>query len=382
MNFAITFHTQDAADKPLGGCLLDAKSPNGDWQQITNDCGDRLTWLQPGDYILTISKPGYDTRVIPMHFDLQPDKPVLIGLQPDSNWTPERLRAIKGFIWPARAPLPFGPRPGQPDNIINTGCMGYSPSQLDMARTALRTRGVTHVDVGPFIDPGYHGQYPSIDFRNNPDQVLEWIEGWWAAGFAVVSFIGPDGWTTEQMQSLEPIFFQPRWQAAMRQIVPMGWEPGKDTPNSEFVKRYQWAKRVFPNALQYIHLCADFDAPGNNDDLTPGQSKYIGMAECWNRVVPYLTGYLIQNGPYGEYPKDNPTLAKNFGDQFRADVKGSLRDRFVNGYAGWPTCDLDLIAAEETSFYAYWNNLPEAVSRAWGALAMSAGADGYFDGGE
>jgi len=301
-------------------------------------------------------------------------------------WTPTRLRAIRGAIWPTRGPVAFGPRPGSPDNIIDTGCEAYSPTDLALARTIITERKYTHIQMGPFIDGGYHGQYPSVDFRNNPDEVLSLIESWWNIGFAVVSFIGPDGWTTEQMETLEPIFLQPRWQAAMKQIVPMGWEPSKDTPNAEFVARYQWAKRVFPNALQYIHLCADFDAPGNNEDLTPGQPGFIGMPECWNRVVPYLTGYLIQNGPYDCFPADNPQLATNFGNQFRGDMRGSLRDRFTNGYAGWPTIcasgePLDLIAAEETSYYAYWSNLPETASQEWGALALASGANGFFDGG-
>ena len=282
--------------------------------------------------------------------------------------------------------MQFGPRPGQPDNIIDTGCESYSPLDLETAVSAINSRGYTHVQMGPFIDPGYHGQYPPVDFRSDPEFTLRQIEAWWRAGKAVVAFIGPDGWTTEQMRELEPIFLQPRWQAALRIIVPMGWEPSKDTSNAEFVARYQWAQRVFPNALQYIHLCADFDAPGNNTDLTPGQPGFIGMAECWRRVVPYLTGYLIQNGPYDCYPKDDPTLAANFGNQFKVDVRGSLRDRFVNGYAGWPTTcanggHLDLINAECTSYSAYWSNLPEDASRQWGKLAMDAGADGFFDGG-
>jgi hypothetical protein len=153
------------------------------------------------------------------------------------------------------------------------------------------------------------------------------------------------------------------------------------------VKRFQWARRVFPHALQYIHLAADFDAPGNNTDLTPGQSGFIGMPECWHRVAPYLTGYLVQNGPYGVSPDEDTTLATNFGNQWRVDVKGSLADRFVNGYAGWPmTCatgePLDRIAAEQTSYNAYWGNLPEAISIQWGALALKNGAQGYFDSGK
>lgn len=304
------------------------------------------------------------------------------GLTP---WTPQRLRAIRGAIWPTRGPVAFGPRPGQPDNIIDTGCEAYSTSDLAIARAAIDARGYTHVQMGAFVDGGYHGQYPPVDFRTDPEATLRQIEAWWACGKAVVAFLGPDGWTTDQMQKLEPIFTQPRWQAALPMIVPMGWEPSKDTPNAEFVARYEWAKRVLPNALQYIHLCADFDAPGNNDDLTPNQPRYLGMAECWNRVVPYLTGYLIQNGPYECFPAENPTLATNFGNQFRADVRGSLRDRFVNGYAGFPTTcanggPLDLIAAEQTSYAGYWQNLPEDASRLWGDVAMVAGADGAFDG--
>lgn len=305
---------------------------------------------------------------------------------PVRPWTPQQLRAIRGAIWPTRGPVQFGPRPGQPDNIIATGCEDYSAGDLAIARTALRARGYTHVDMGPFIDPGYHGQYPPVDFRTNADFVLTLIENWWAAGFAVVSFIGPDNWTTAQMETLEPIFAQPRWQAALKIIVPYGWEPSEDTSNADFVQRFQWARRVFPTALQYLHLAADFDAPGNNADFTPGTPQYIGFAEAWRRVVPYLTGYLIQNGPYGVSPAQDPTLAQNFGDQFRGDVRGTLRDRFTHGYAGWPTTcatgePLDLIAAEETSYYAYWNNLPEAVSIAWGQVAMAQGADGFFDGG-
>lgn len=377
--------TEDQAGNILPGVEMHAQSPNGSWAGVTNPCGQFAPTLKEGPYAVDFFLHG---KLIG-HRDWQladpPTSVIRVGLDPGiPTWTTKQLRAIKGAIWPTRGPVQFGPRPGQPDNIIDTGCEAYSVADLVTSIGKLHERHYTHVQVGPFIDDGYHGQYPPVDFRNDPDATLVQIEAWWAAGFAVVAFIGPDGWTTAQMQTLEPIFSQPRWQAALRMIVPMGWEPSEDTPNSEFVNRYKWAKRVFPNALQYIHLAADFDAPGNNDDLTPNQSKFIGMPECWTRVVPYLTGYLIQNGPYGQFPHDNPTLFTNFTNQFRADVRGSLRDRFVNGYAGWPTTcanggTLDLIAAEQTSYNAYWHNLPEDASRQWGQAALAAGADGAFD---
>lgn len=383
----ICFTTIDTATRtPIPFVLLSSSGGPGPWQALGNACGDCKVSLTPAtDYSITFTRAGYRTRVLPA--DLQDCGIITVGLDPEvPPWTPARLRKITGAIWPTRGAVAFGPRPGQPDNIIATGCEDYSPADLTIARDTLKARGYTHVDMGPFIDPGYHGQYPPVDFRTNPDQVLALIESWWAAGFAVVAFIGPDNWTTAQMQTLEPIFTQPRWQAALKMIVPYGWEPSEDTSNAQFVERFQWAQRVFPSALQYIHLAADFDAPGNNDDFTPGTPAYIGFAEAWRRVVPYLTGYLIQNGPYAVAPAQDPTLAKNFGDQFRGTVRGTLRDRFTNGYAGWPTTcatgePLDLIAAEETSYYAYWNNLPESVSIAWGTLAMAAGADGFFDAG-
>ncbi len=379
--------TEDLEGNLLPGVVMQATSPTvGPWDATINACGQKEVTLEAADYSVDFFLNGQKIGHRDWTLADPPIYPIRVGLDTGFPvWTDAQLRAIKGAIWPTRGSVQFGPRPGQVDNIIDTGCEAYTAGDLELARTTIRSRGYTHVQMGPFIDGGYHGQYPPVDFRLNADATLVQIEAWWKAGFAVVAFIGPDGWTTQQMESLEPIFLQPRWQAALKLIVPMGWEPGKDTPNAEFVKRYQWAKRVFPNALQYIHLCADFDAPGNDADLTPNQSHYIGMAECWNRVVPYLTGYLIQNGPYNGFPHDDPTLLQNFTDQFRVTVRGSLRDRFVNGYAGWPTTcanggHLDLIAAEETSYYAYWSNLPEAASRQWGQAALAASADGAFDG--
>ena len=378
--------TEDLAGNLLPGVEMHATSPTvGPWAATINACGQKDVTLAAADYHVDFFLGGQKVGHRDWTLADPPIYPIRVGLDTGLRpWSQKQLRKIVGSIWPTRAPVQFGPRAGAPDNIFDSGCEAYTPADLALGRAATQQRRYTHVQVGPFVDGGYHGQYPAVDFRNNPDEVLAWLESWWAAGFAVVAFIGPDGWTTEQMETLEPIFSQPRWQAVLKQIVPMGWEPSKDTSNADFVKRFQWARRVFPNALQYIHLPSDFDAPGNNDDFTPGTSKYIGYAEAWHRVVPYLAGFLIQNGPYGTSPDQDPTLKKNFGDQFRGDVKGTLRDRFTNGYAGWPTTcatgePLDLIAAEQTSYNAYWSNMPEAESQAWGKVAMDNGADGAFD---
>lgn len=380
--------TEDMVGNLLPGVVMHADSPNGHWDAQTGACAWQWVSLAAGEYHVDFELDGQVIGHRDWILGDPPADPIRVGLEVAiGNWPAAKLRKIQGAIWPTRGPVQFGMRPGAEDNIIDTGCEAYSSVDRVTSKQRLHARRYTHVQMGPFVDPGYHGKYPPVDFRsdNGADTIAQ-IEDWWRAGFSPVCFLGPDGWSTAQMQELEDIFRQPRWQRACRQIVPYGWEPSKDTSNAQFVERFAWGRRVFPNALQYIHLAADFDAPGNNDDFTPGRPHYIGFAEAWARVCPYLTGYLIQNGPYTVAPSDNATLATNFANQFRANVRGSLRDRFTNGYAGWPrTCatgePLDLIAGEETSFPAFWDNLPEDVSIAWGSLARSAGADGFFDGG-
>lgn len=322
------------------------------------------------------------------------------------SFTTAQVRAIRGAIWPTRAPVQFGPRPGQPDNIYDSGAF-YCYSDADHATgiAATLANRYTHVQVGPFAGAGYHGQYPDFpldDFLARPDWYADRLQAFYDAGLIVVIFIKPDGWDTDaryygpgdarnvpvsQLRVFEPIFTQPRWQALARYVSVAGWEPGEDTPNACHVAWQEWGARIFPRALRALHLPTDFDAPGNNDDLTPGTPRFIGMPQCWANVVPYLHAYFIQNGPYTTAPDANPTLRDNFANQFRPAARGSLWQRFHQGYAGWPTCSaygpttpIDLIACEETSYEAYWRNLAERASQQWGDVALAAGADGAFDG--
>ncbi len=304
---------------------------------------------------------------------------------PGAGLTTDALRKIRGSLFTARGAVPMGPRPNQPDNIISWGEYANGHYQQDAADICFQVwaqRRYTHAAVGPFIDPGYHGQVPPFDFRADPDAVVSRLETMLSRGIIPVGFIGPDNWTLDQMRTLEPIFRQPRWQAALKLIVPMGFEPSKDTPNATYVDWFRWAGDVFPQALIYYHSPSDFDAPGNNDDLTPGTSKWIGPAECWRRVAPYLHGFLGQYGPFEHGPThpDEQEHVIEFQKLFKDN-------RFKTGYAGWPTFSkwgahvpLDYHAAEYCSYSAWWQNLPESACRAWGDVAMGAGASGAFDG--
>lgn len=308
----------------------------------------------------------------------------------DSSRVPlETLAKIRGAMWTARLDLPYGPRPGSPDNILATDFLAdYSPTDQLRAIKALKDRGYTHVVVGPIVDSdGYHGKYPAHDWRQNFDQFLDILQLFWNHGLIPIVFVHPDGWTLEQTQTLTPLLTTPRAQRLIRVVVPSGWEPTKyDWSSYTWALYCQWARTILPNALVLIHTVSDVDAPvgvdaRGNDNLNPN-----GNADGWARVCPYLHGWLIQNGPYETDPSADPQLAQNFGDQFRASVPHSLAWHFA-GNAGWPTTSawgnqrIRLYAAEQTSYEAFWFNLPESASIDWGTLAMEAGADGFLDSG-
>jgi hypothetical protein len=314
-----------------------------------------------------------------------------------ASWTWQQLAAIRGAMWTARANLPMGPRPNQDSNILNIGGVAaYLNAGIDPDRVFAPyvARGYTHADVGPLPmgEGGYHRQYPdTVDYRQNPDAFCDILQMYWDRGIAPVWFAKPDNWTVADLDNrgLTSIYSSPRFRKLVRIVVDRGWEPSQDDSNRTYVEGYEWGWRVFPDALHCIHMTADFDAPGNNEDLTPGQPGYIGNAGCWYNVVPYLHLWLVQNYGYigGGDQIPTPTFIRNFGDQFDADVRGSLANRFERGYAGWPTFSawgqgvgLKCIAGEFAATADYHWNWPEEEARKLGDIAMARGAWGSLDG--
>lgn len=300
----------------------------------------------------------------------------------------ETLAKIRGSMWTARLNLPFGPRPNQDSNIIATDFMScYSGTDKARIVEALKGRGYTHVVMGPVVDSdGYHGCYPPRDWSDAFDEWLDLMQYFWDHGLAPVVFIKPDNWTAADLETLTPLFQSVRAQRLIRICVPGGWEPSEDTSNAEWVRWVSWGARVLPNALRLIHMAADFDAPGNNDDFTQSSPLYIGMAEAWHRVVPYLHGYLVQNGGYATSGDEVPTydFVLNFQAQF--NMPRGLTDRFQNGYAGWPTYSawgekpLLVYAGEFAAYGDFWQNFDEHYARLLGDIALASGAAGSLDG--
>jgi hypothetical protein len=302
------------------------------------------------------------------------------------------LARVRGAMWSARLDLPFGPRPGRPDNVIATAYFdNYSSEDRTRAIQALRARGYTHVVAGPLVDAGgYHGQFRPHDWRGAAfDRFLDQLQTFWDSGLAPIVFVHPDGWSFERTRDeLTPLLKQDRAQRLIRIAVPTGWEPTRHGWSScTWAAFAQWARETLPHALVLIHTVADADGPAGRDARCRDDSD----AAAWARVAPFIHGWLIQNGPYGTTPSADPRLARNFAAQFAADGPGAEQHSIAwhfKGPGGWTRdsawgrgIPILLYAAEQTAYNSYWKNFPEAGSRAWGDLAIASGADGYLDGG-
>ncbi len=315
----------------------------------------------------------------------------------------EFLTWIRGALFTARGPCPDGPRPGQPDNTCTTATR--TPGALSTVLPIYQRNAYTHGPIGPWIDPGYHGQEPAQDFRlDHGKSAIANLQAMWDAGVVPVCFLSPDNFTLDQMVALEPIFSLPGFQNLCRIVIPKGWEPSMDTSNEEWVRWYVWARRVFPRALYGLHMAANFDAPGNNVDLSPrcdqipeherrafcranptaDNPDHLGNAGTWRKLAPYLHFYFQQVGVFYTSPDADPETANEFDKLYRLPShRGSGEvdtNRFISGYGGWPMNSafgpdqsIILVYAEGTSYAAYWSNLSEAATKAWGDRAIRVG---------
>lgn len=308
-------------------------------------------------------------------------------------YTSEQLLAFRGSLFTVKAganQLPWGPRPNQPDNIAFFGANFYTPEQRKVVYQLWKDRGYTHGAIGPFIDPGYHGQNPPIDFRSNPDAIADIIQEIWDNKLIPVIFLTPDGWTVDQLRTLEPIFKSDRWQKLCRVVVNGFEQQGSQYgwSNKQYVEYLSWVRDTFPNAVRGLHTVSDIEAPvGNGDDTSqPGMSN----GECWGRVTPLIHFWLHQsnalfNPTHVDPNGDGRTDEAHWYDLWDKNNVHSLIRRFGSGTAGWPTFSanggpMKVIAGEYLSFKVYWENWSEGLARAYGHKAVELGADGAMDG--
>lgn len=291
----------------------------------------------------------------------------------------EALAKIRGALWTVKGPFPYGPRPNAPDNIFAIDYLEhYTPEEQARGLALWKAHRYTHAPVGPFIDGGYHGQYPPVSMGpvTYARRVLAPL---WSAGIIPVMFLKPDGWRLTDLVGLEGEFCHPDFQSLARIVVPGGWEPSMTS--DEWVELLQWSAAIFPRALRLIHMEADHDAPGNHHDVDLAG----GTGPLWARVAPFVHGWLVQNRAF---EAGTPSEAfENFKAQFYSPDPRSLTGRFRTGYAGWPRSSawgdgvpLRVYAGEYASYWVYWHNRPESEAQDWGTAALAAGADGALDG--
>lgn len=302
------------------------------------------------------------------------------GVDPFSIPT-EDLLNFRGAIWTARAKVPFGPRPMQDDNIC---AMDYFESynetdQKTMLDAYVKTRGYRHAPFGPLVDPGYHDQYPGVDFRTNPAWYAGQMQKMWDGGAYPVLFMTPDNspstggpWTLAECETLTPLFQMPEFQRVVRLVVPYGWEPGGyEISNQDWVDRFAWARRCFPKAIMGIHMIADFDAPIGGPDGQPPIN--MTKQQAWTNVANAgCQFFLDQVAGYIEGP-EVPTQA--FIDGMSERVR-----YFVQHFRDWGI-DLSYIGGEYGAYANYWKNYAEQYAVSIGKLVLDNGGRGFFDGG-
>lgn len=324
------------------------------------------------------------------------------------KFTLEELAAIRGAMWPlgpvAGLPdgLPLGPRPGAQDNVIATVFItDYPPDVQDKIIDEILARGYTHVVMGPLVDSdGYHGIWQPNDWRGeNFSKFLDAIQKFYNRGLKVVVFGHPDGWSYEQtVAELTPLLQQERAQRLIRIFVPAGWEPTQYGWSSCTWALYgQWARTVLPNALIALHTVTDVDAPVGTDERCNDDDRQKnpgGNAAGWGRVTPFFHVWLMQSAAFanpdvaGDKNHPEKTNFQNWQDLFNPNVRGSYRDRFEHGYAGWPRGSawgpdkpLRVGCGEYSAYWKFWEHRTEAEGVKWGNACIAAGGYFYLDSG-
>lgn len=336
----------------------------------------------------------------------------------------EKLMDFRGSLFTVKAGscvLPYGPRPGQPDNIAWFGAWYYSLAQQQCVQQLWRDHTYTHGVMGPLVAAGYHGQQPDADFRSTPEAWEDLMQDQWNAGLYPVVVLVPDHWgadksfgehvwtVAELRDSLEPIYRRPRFQTLAR-IVMLCWECQGDKygwSNRKHVEYLTWMAEVFPHAIRVLHSPVGFEAPaGEGDELdlakcgarTPGVDCFNGTGGAWKTVAPLIHAWFEQDNELYEQPQfvdPNPrnggrTRAQNWDGKWDRTNPNSFVSRFAHGAGGWPTTSANppsingghvcAVAAEFLSYPVWWQNYPEDMARDAGARAKVLGACGVMDG--
>lgn len=301
----------------------------------------------------------------------------LEAARPLSAFTPPVDLHI-GTIATINGPFQYGPRPFQPNNVLDLPEYDVIDDPAERARwrqAIFADRHYARCPVGPiWSDPSYDNQYPPTNWLTDQGPFLarmqELIDAGGVLNFHAIPDTGrlSDGTPNYPWMDrvLKPIYQGAAFQAMFgRGEVTIAWEP--DWDSATWVNAAQWVRECFPLAWIWVHCQPGHSAPGKG---------YEPEAACWWAVAPYVNGFRYQSGKFGEpdYPDGSKLTA----------LQGFLREiwdicrRFATGYGGWPTTGhagkpLICEAAEFASYWVYhftrWNggdHATEVDAVAWG----------------
>ncbi len=395
---AVAVVVKDSYGRPLPGamCNLDGGPDDG---MESNADGYALFAVVPAslrDTQLTCAKDGYESasehRAL-LTNDNEDLAPIVMRSLHADPWALNDIavRTYRGSIATVQMNLPYGPRPNRDNNVLFTGMYpSYGAEDRAKMRAAYKARGYTHWALGPLNAGSYHGDYPPLDFRSNPDAFLDLVQELYDDGFIpAIALVPPEGdrgynvndkldWDAIE-RDLTPIYSSPRFQKLAR-LVFFAWEPNPVVDTSaEWLRAVQWMARVFPGAIRAIHFTAGHGAPCNGSDLRRGMTE----ATCWAAVAPYLHQFFAQDASmFGWYvdPKRTPW------EQWTYNVMDGCR-RFSTGYGGFPRSSaapgrpIDWVWFEFGAYGVYngWNT--EADAKKYGDVVLATqGCTGVGDG--
>lgn len=178
-SYLYAIQTLDSNDRPLGGVYIDAKSLNGPWQAITDECGWFHAYLAEGDYDVTFSKSGYKDEPRNWHLGDAPDRPIFVGLETSNVFPPYPTReqvcnVFCGFQGITIHTHQFGDIPafGPEAGALNDDDTIWYCEQM-------KGLGFTHVEFAiswQYDEPDFNYPVPGLDLAYNLEEVARRLD--------------------------------------------------------------------------------------------------------------------------------------------------------------------------------------------------------------
>lgn len=338
---------------------------------VTNADGyGPVTIEVPGRYTVTVAADGYQTYVGP--YDLSAGSP---DLQVTLTPTTVRPKVLAGqFV--IRSPYaPYGPRPGQADNLAFMAEIDViwreSPGAAERIMRDYKALGGNHVMTGPVWANGYHRDYPDTNWLTDQDGFVR-MWRWLTSEVAVSFVVAPDNapyyddrsrtfnWT--EMNRLTDFYRTVQAKGVVFDRVVSQWEQFQR--KAEARKLFMWMRGLFPNAERIWH-----NPPGH---LSPGDGSEEERPTWESAAAAGIHTHYLQAHPPGTTGIDRAPIEQMKYDLWdmrrRMTGKGSPWGGPILAEDGQP---IRTVYCEGTAYAIYNAGADPAIGRAWRDAALS-----------